>query len=226
MFILVQPLNFYSAHAWWFINIAVLMVVLVFAFWLFKQGFFSKFKESNNQHNIWLSTTFALSIIWLMRAQLLDNLYLHFIGVSLTYLLLGVPLTGLALAIVLVFTNVTRHIAFEIWGAQYALSVLFPLLLSYVLHSILARQLPKRVFTFIFIHGFFATAAVMVSTVAFNLLVLNQLSIIFLDVGNGIFWIGSILLGWGEAFMTGMIITLVAVYRPQWLQHRIQFQDV
>ncbi|AXF85837.1 hypothetical protein DTO96_101577 [Ephemeroptericola cinctiostellae] len=226
MFILAQPLNFFSSYTWWFINTVVLMVMFVFIFLLFKQKFFSNHKNSSNPHNIWLSTTFSLSIIWLMRAQLLDNLYLHFIGVSLAYLLLDIPLTGLALAVVLIFTNVTRHISFEIWGAQYALSVLFPLLLSYVLHLILARQLPKRVFVFIFIHGFFVTALVMASTVAFNLLVLNYFGIILLDVGNGIFWIGSVLLGWGEAFMTGMIITLVAVYRPQWLQHRVQFQDV
>ena len=225
MFILAQPLNVLNSNVWWLINAIVLLFMLVFGFLAFKRNSFFNFKN-NNQQNIWLSTTFALSIIWLMRAQLLDNLYLHFIGIHLAYLLLGIPLAGLALAIVLAFTNMTQHVSFEIWGAQYALSILFPLFLSYVLHLMLAKRLPKRLFAFIFIHGFFGTAMIMASTVAFNLLVLNYFGIISLEVGNGVFWISSILLGWGEAFMTGMIVTLVVVYRPEWLQHRIQFKDV
>lgn len=226
MFTLTQPLDFFSMSTWWFINAFILMCLLIFVVLTFKRSTFFNFKENNIQHTLWLSITFALSIIWLIRAQLLDHLYLHFIGVSLTYLLLGAPLTGLALTAVLLFTNITRHIPAEIWGAQYALSVLFPLLLSFVLHGVSAKFLPKRVFAFIFVHGFFVTAAIMAATVGFNLLILNDYDVISLDVGNGIFWVSSILLGWGEAFMTGMVIALVAVYRPHWLQHRVQFRDV
>ncbi|TDR31661.1 putative membrane protein [Hydromonas duriensis] len=176
--------------------------------------------------NIVLTFTFTLSIIWLMKAQLLDYLYLHFIGASLAYLLLGFPMAGLALATVLVFTNLTQQTPIDIWGAQYLLAVLLPLSLSWLLHYCVKALLPKRVFAFIFVHGFFVTATVMVLTVSINLLVLNKINIITLDIGNQVFWVSALLLGWGEAFLTGMMTALITVYRPQWWYRQTLFKDI
>lgn len=226
MFTFTHPFSLLSPTMWWSINICLSFLLLLFALSPRTRRAFSNPEHDHTRQNLWLSLTIGLSVIWLMRAELMDVFYLHFIGASLAYLLLGVPLAGLALAVVLVFTGLTRHIPVEIWGAQYVLSGLLPLLLAYGLHRLIARFLPKRLFAFIFVHGFFVTALSMMLTVFVNFLALQYFSVISLNVGNEVYWISPILLGWGEAFLTGMIIALIAVYRPYWLHREAHFTDV
>jgi uncharacterized membrane protein len=37
-----------------------------------------------------------------------------------------------------------------------------------------------------------------------------------LNLGNEVFWISPVLLGWGEGLLSGMAVALIAAYKPHW----------
>ena len=213
MFNLPSPLDFFSAQTWIIINVLVIVLLMTTAIT-------SRARQAARQplrQNLWLALTFILTLLWLTRAHVLDLLYLHLIGASLAYLLLGAPLALLALALILLVTNITLGNSLYQFGLQYLLVGLLPIINAQILHIIARRIFPRRLFTFIFIQGFFVATLGMIITATLNLFVLQQLHIITLNLGNEVFWISPVLLGWGEGLLSGMAVALIAAYKPHWL---------
>ena len=44
--------------------------------------------------------------------------------------------------------------------------------------------------------------------------------------GNPIVWASPILLGWGEGFLSGAAIALIATYNPDWLYRHAPFKGM
>ena len=44
--------------------------------------------------------------------------------------------------------------------------------------------------------------------------------------GNDIVWASPILLGWGEGFLSGAAIAVIATYRPEWLYRHPPFKGM
>ena len=156
----------------------------------------------------------------------MDHLYFHLVGASVAFLLLGMPLALLALACTTLVTCITLQTSPWIWGMQFILAAVLPLMIIALLHHLVKRTLPHRLFVYIFIRGFFVAAIGMMLAMFINLSLIGQVFGFIPLAGNPIVWASPILLGWGEGFLSGAAIALIATYNPDWLYRHAPFKGM
>lgn len=102
-------------------------------------------------------------------------------------------------------------------GATWLLAAWVPVAVADALRRAADRWAPRNVFTFIFLAGFLAPGAAYVATVAVasaahaaaGTAPWERLAEGFLPFG--------LLLGWGEAFLSGVLTAIFVVYEPRWM---------
>lgn len=222
MFTLADPLQYWSPLIWAVLNFIALGTI----FGALSVALHRKDFQENHRLNLWLSISFILICLWLIKGQVMDHLYFHLVGASVAYLVLGMPLAILALACTTVVTSITVHTSPWIWGMQFLLAGILPLLIIAPLHRLVQRVLPHRLFVYIFVRGFFVAAIGMMLAMLVNLSLIGQVFQFIHIEGNPIIWASPILLGWGEGFLSGAAIALIATYNPEWLYRHPPFKGM
>ncbi len=157
--------------------------------------------------------TLALLVLWHIRATVLNGLSLHLLGAMLCTLVFGPRLALVPLSTVLVVAEATSGASWWTLGLNASLLVLWPIALS-TLISVVVRKLPANIFVFIFVGGFFGSAAVVVLTgwlLTLMLWLTQSMSWGPLLEDYGMYWM---LVGFSEAWLTGMLLTVMVVYKP------------
>jgi uncharacterized membrane protein len=160
-----------------------------------------------------LIATLALVVLWHIRATVTYGLSLHLLGAMLCTLVFGPRLALFPLTIALVSAMVSSGADAVTLGLNATLLVLWPIGLSLVVARYVTR-LPANIFIFIFVGGFFGSAAVVVLTGWLLSLVTWATQIIpwgALLEDYAMYWM---LVGFSEAWLTGMLLTVMVVYRP------------
>jgi len=172
--------------------------------------------SSTRQHG-WMGLTVALLLVWTMRAPVGSGMDLHLAGASLAALMFGTRLAAVSLAVALAVLAFTGHIAPESLALQGVAYMLLPALLTIAIQRLVQARLPRNVFVYIFVTGFGGTlAANVLATLAFV-----GMAWLFSAAPQPAPW-GDylsyrLLLCWGEAMLTGMLVAVFVVYRPQWM---------
>lgn len=161
-----------------------------------------------------LIATVALVVLWQIRAGTLPGLSLHLLGAMLSTLVFGPALAVVPLTVALLFAMLTTGADWVTLGLNACLLVFWPILLSALLARGLGR-LPANIFVFIFLGGFFSSALVVLLT---GWLVSLVLWLMQLYPWGGMledfaaYWL---LVAFSEAWLTGMLLTVLVVYRPE-----------
>ncbi len=169
------------------------------------------------QHLVFASAV-ALTLLWSVRAGIVPGLELFFLGITTLVLCHGwriaIWISMLPMLLLLSFGT----LAWADGGAFALTTFILPGLLSYAIFAASYHYLSRHLFVYIFVAGFFNAA----------------LSIVFkILLTSGWFWLQqtqnwhiifqnytqlALLIWFGEALLNGMAITLMAVYRPEWLR--------
>lgn len=157
--------------------------------------------------------TLSLVVLWHIRATVLQGLSLHLIGATLCTLVFGRCLALIPLTVALLLAQVSAAGDWSTLGLNACLLVLWPVALS-LLVAHLVDRLPSNLFVFIFVGGFFGSAGVVVLTgwLLTLMLWLTQLypwGPLLEDYAS--YWL---LVAFAEAWLTGMLLTVMVVYRP------------
>jgi uncharacterized membrane protein len=219
MFILAHPLQYWPAFVWIILS-AIALGIALGALSIAVQR--KDFQDSTRLSH-WLFISFVMVCLWLIKAQVMDNLYIHLIGASVALLILGAPLALLALACTTLITSIILHTSPWIWGMQYLLASVIPLSTVAPLHYLFKKWLPHRLFIYIFVRGFFAAAIGMMLAMLINLTLIGGMFHFISLEGNQMLWASPILLGWGEGFLSGAVVALIATYYPEWLYRHPPF---
>jgi len=167
--------------------------------------------------NLWLAAITVVVTLWLIRSGIHPGLTLHLLGATVLSLMFGPHLAQLALYLVVALTTVLGMAGFDAYPANALLTGALPVWVSYAVLRSAERWLPPNVFVYIFVAGFLAGGVALAAT-AFGALglhtVLGTYSYAYL-AGN--FLPFALLLAWGEAFITGMLVALMVVYYPGWI---------
>lgn len=167
--------------------------------------------------NVWLGMIVLLVLVWSLKAGVKPGLSLHLLGATLFTLCFGAPLAVIGLSLVLLGVVVNG----EADGWAYALNALVLIGGGVGLSSLFTRRvqqyLPRHFFVFIFVNGFFGAAftIVGVGVLSSALLVLSGAYEAGYLLGDYLPYF--ILLGFSEAWLSGMMVTLFVVYRPKWV---------
>ena len=178
--------------------------------------------------HLWLGTTVLLVALWVIYAGARIGLNCHLLGATLVTLMFGPELAILSLGLVLAtLTAANAHgiplgppiFADLLAFPAHAISLIFvPVLVTHFIHGWARSKMPRPVFGFIFLNVFFAAIAAMVmSGLAWGGWLLLT-SVYTWPTLVSDFLPYYTLLAWAEAFLTGIVISLLAVYRPAWLK--------
>lgn len=166
---------------------------------------------------LFAASTVAVFVGWQVRAVLPDGPAIHLLGATLLTLAFGPELAILSLSLVLAGTSIRAGAGFGASGVNGVLLVLLAVATSYVAARASERWLPRHLFVYVFAAAFFGAAltTALCASAACGVLALAGRVSAHAVLEN--YLPTSVLLLFPEAFVTGALVTLAVVYRPDWL---------
>lgn len=172
--------------------------------------------------NLWLGMSVLLVVIWSMKAGVKPGLTLHLLGATVFTLSFGPWLAFIGLSLVAAAVTFNSDGGWLAFAANTLLTAGLGIGLSQLFYRLLDNVLPRNFFVYIFVNGFFG-AALTVIGVGFVISTLLALTGVYeWDYLFTEYFPYFLLLGFAEAWLTGMVITLFVVYRPGWV---VTFDD-
>lgn len=173
--------------------------------------------RESTQLNVVLGFAVGLMLLWSMRAGVKPGLNLHMLGAMAATLALGPWLALVALGLALSGLMLNGAIQWIDWPVNFVLMVMLPVGFAHVFLRAVERWLPAHFFIFVFVAGFAGAAL----TVMLQGLVASA-AMIFTGAYSAGFLLTEylpffLLLGFSEAWISGAVITLMVVYRPEWV---------
>lgn len=172
---------------------------------------------STTQRNLLFGLAITLALLWSMKAGVRPGLNLHLMGAMAATLALGPHFAVLSMAIALSALAANGGIEWGAWPINFVLMVIVPVGVARLLQRAIEVTLPSHFFIFIFVLSFMGSALAVV---------LQGLVACAAMVAAGAYpfeFLASeylpyfILLGFSEAWISGAVITLLVVYRPEWV---------
>lgn len=167
--------------------------------------------------NILFASCVGIFLLWHLKINVEDGLSVHLLGASVLTLMFRWQAALLGHALILMGITLTSVADLQAFAMNGLLTGVLPIAVSYWIWRFNERYLPANYFVYIFIAAFFSAGLSILATgfVSYNLLSLidNQLSVESLDQYILIF----IPIMYPEAFLTGAIISVFVIYKPQWV---------
>jgi uncharacterized membrane protein len=167
--------------------------------------------------NLWCAAITVIFTLWCIRYSVKPGLMLHLLGATILMLMFGPRLAQLALYLVMAGVAVTGIAAFDGYPANALLAGAVPVWVSWLLLQLIERRLPTNIFVFIFITGFLSAALAMAVSAAATVVLHAAAGTYAVAYLTEYYLPYALLLGWGEAFITGMSMALMVAYYPQWV---------
>jgi len=167
--------------------------------------------------NVWLGMCVGLMLAWSVKAGIRPGLNFHLLGATLLTLMFGPQLALIGLVIVLLGVTLSGASGWDSFALNLLLMGALPVLFSHRLYILADRKLPNHLFVYIFVDAFLGAALVMLAygvVVTLLLAVSGVYPYAYLTQNYLPYYI---LLAWSEAMLTGMAITLMTAFRPNWL---------
>lgn len=172
--------------------------------------------------NVWLGMIVLLAVLWTMKAGVKPGLSLHLLGATVFTLCFGPYLAfiGMSLVVLAVMFNAGGG-AFP-YAANALLLAGVGVFCSHTLFRLLAGVLPKNFFIYVFVNSFFGAALTILGVGLAATLLFGISGAYTWDYLFDEYFPYFLLLGFAEAWLSGMTMTLFVVYRPAWV---VTFDD-
>lgn len=173
--------------------------------------------DSTLQHR-WLAATLAVVLMWQLRAQAVDWLTLHLVFTALMTLVFKAPLALISNMMINVAMVVIGRNEWSLLGVNMLVTGIIPALVVGVIWRLVDRKLPDNLMVFLFVCGFFGAALATLGggLTAVGLIVAagTDPEAVYLAQEYARF---LPLLMPSEAFITGMLLSVLLVYHPSWV---------
>jgi uncharacterized membrane protein len=199
--------------AGWRIPGFAVLALVAWAVW--RNTFWRRLKVGSDL-NVYLAACVIVLLLWQIKTGIRPGLNFHLLGATLLTLMFGPWFAILGLSVILILS--TAYLGG--WVAlpwNIVLMAGLPVLMTWGIYQFVDRKLPNHFFVYIFINAFIGTALTIVafglaSTAFLHLAGAYTLSYLIEE-----YLPYFLLLMWAEAFSTGMAMTVLVVYRPQWV---------
>jgi uncharacterized membrane protein len=174
----------------------------------------SRLREDEQSH-VFLGAIVAVALLWTITARVGPLVQFHLLGATLLYLLFGLPLALVGIAAVAAAATAAGAHDWMALGARFLVAGALPIAISHAVLRVAEARLPPNFFVYIFAAAFFGAAAAMAANcLSASLLGLGTATPPSLDDMRGPM---TLMLAFGEATLTGMLVTLFVVYKPAWV---------
>ena len=199
--------------AWiWIANVALAAIVIAAAL----RAPWSRLATDEGSH-VFLGSIVVLSLLWMMSGRLGATIQFHLLGATLAYLMFGLPLAVLMMTVVALLAAAIGTLPWETVALTALVSGVLPATIAHGILRTTEARLPDNLFIYVFVAAFFGAAVAMVaSSACAALLIATGLPPGAMAAPE---WLPMfMLLGFGEATLTGMLAALFVVYRPTWIR--------
>jgi len=163
----------------------------------------------------WWIFVIALPLLWRFEVPVAAGVTLHLLGMPLFVLMFGAQLAIPGLAISVAAYTAIHDGLWANLGMNLLLLAILPAYCAEAVMRITRRFFPHHIFVYLLGNGFFGAMA-MLSAIGLTSLGANALWVMHAPAGGDAVAY-MLLLAWGEAFLTGFLLTIFTVYRPQWV---------
>ncbi|MCB1962002.1 MAG: energy-coupling factor ABC transporter permease [Rhodocyclaceae bacterium] len=199
--------------AWLWSADALALAVLV---WSLRSGPWRSLGQSGRL-NLWLGMGVLLMLVWRMKAGVNPGLDLHMLGAMVATLVFGPQLAVGVLGLTLAGVTFNSGASWHSFALNWLVMAVVPVLFANTVRRVVEHVLPRHFFIFVFVIAFFGSAlTVLLQGVVASLVLVaaGAYSFEFLAANYLPYFL---LLGFAEAWMSGMAVTLMVVYRPGWV---------
>jgi len=172
--------------------------------------------------NAWLGMIVALILLWNMKAGVKPGLSLHLLGATVFTLCFDWALAFLGLCAVLAGTTLNGVGGWEAFGINALMLGGVGVAVSYGVRRLEKRFLPHHFFIYVFVNGFFGAGLTVLAVGAASCLIFMLSGVYSAEYLFSEYFPYFLLLGFAEAWLSGMLMTLLVVYRPDWV---MTFED-
>lgn len=182
-----------------------------------KKLVFSRLISDKKCQHLVFGSAACVFILWMIRTGIYDGLTVHFLWLSALPLLLGFRWAIFSATLALLGVTLFGKESIEMLGVNFLLGVLAPIALTYGIYSLTFHKLPRHIFIYIFLCAFIPGAL----TIGLKMLALS--GYFYLDglytwqVIENNYLVLSTLMLFPEAMFNGMTITLLIIYKPEWV---------
>lgn len=197
----------------WFAN--VLFAVILF--YTFRYAPIKKIVRDPSGQHVYFGAIVLLLLVWGVKAGISPGLGFHHLGAALFTLMFGWPLAIIGLTVILVSSVVMQAPDLASIGINALLSTVIPVMTTYGILKLSQKFLPDNFFVYIFVCAFFG-AGISIATSRLSAIVLLSMVSAYPDaklVEESLQYLPLFM--FPEAFVTGMLISIFVVYKPEWV---------
>ncbi|EHH3738081.1 energy-coupling factor ABC transporter permease [Vibrio parahaemolyticus] len=198
--------------------IIVTWVVVAFCIPDWRKVVWPKLEQEKAFQHIVLASFFLITVLWSAQAGVKEGLQIHFLALTTLTMMYGWRIAFLLSIPAMIAYHWIHDISFILLPSSLVLSALVPILISYLVFLLSYHYLPRNIFVFIFVAGFFNGALTGSLHLVFN-------SFYHLLVGHydwetiqHNYFIFVPLLAFPEGLLNGMSLAVLTVFKPEWLR--------
>jgi len=192
-----------------------LAVILYFSF--DKQTLALLITKKHTQH-LFFGFTALLFFLWSIQTHAYPGLNVHFVWLSACTLYLGPRLALFAGLFALLGNFVYLEENWHWYAIHYISGVFVPVMVTYLIYVAAFHKLPRNVFVYIFVCGFFS-GAISIGCKMVLMAVFYMLSGLYSwDLVFDNYLILLVLLAFPEAMLNGMSMSIGIIYLPHWVR--------
>ncbi len=174
--------------------------------------------RDSEQLHLFLGTCVTLMLLWsFLKTGIKPGLNFHVLGATLFTLMFGPSLAIVGLSVVLLGVTYFGFSGWESFSANALLMGALPVTVSYAVYRLADGRLPNHFFVYIFVNAFLGGALAMTITGLATTGVFALSGAYSADYLVSNYLPYYLLMGWSEAVLTGMLATLLVVYKPEWV---------
>jgi len=184
--------------------------------WAIRTAPWGRFADSASVH-VWYGAIFAAIVLWSLRATVGAGFTFHLLGAAALTLIVGAPLALIGAAVIVAVSLGVQGGLWENGAIAFLTLGALPIGVTHLVLRLSQSKLPPNFFVYVFVAAYFGAGLSLAvgGIVAATGLWLGGGRPAPLVFGEYVPWL--LYLGFGEAMLTGMILTLAVIYRPQWV---------
>lgn len=172
--------------------------------------------------NVWLGMIVLLTLVWSLKAGVKPGLTFHLLGATVFTLSFGSHLAFIGLSLVTLGITLNGAAGPLAYAANALLLAGFSVALTQFFFRVFRRVLPRHFFVYIFVNGFLGAALTIIGVGFGATVLLSMVGAYEWDYLISEYFPYFLLLAFSEAWLSGMLMTLFVVYRPEWV---VSFDD-
>ncbi|MDD2815919.1 MAG: energy-coupling factor ABC transporter permease [Thiotrichaceae bacterium] len=208
-------MNFNSStlpEEWLWIGFALYALILLWALWT---ADWQRLKDGRDA-NILFASCVLLWLLWLMSAGTLRGMEFHLLLATSAMLMFGWQFATLCVSVAQLCLTLTGKADWLSFPLNVLCNGIVPIWMSYAVYWATYTFLPKHFFVYVYMNGFIGGAMAMLASrlTGLGILIFSQVYQ-WQDLGEQPMFI--IVMLFPEAFLNGMVMTVLVVFRPEWV---------